>query len=191
MNYAMLVFAILITMPAAGQNSVRTPDAPTACQVALSFVKSFVTTQNGKIIVSSWQGESSANASDRLDYDWGITEYGRDTKATEPPPFLIKKFHHQNGLSAVEKCSIVKSYLRRNGIEFGWDAILRAQKDPKKSDFLILSVTLPALSDDKTMAILSNGQAGIQGGGGGWITAMSLDKNGNWERTFTAPTWIN
>jgi hypothetical protein len=190
MNSWVLALAALTVAPESGENSMLLPDRSTACFVSLSFVKSIVKAQGRKIIFTSWEGESSALASDPPKYNWGITTFGSRLKAQEPSADLAKRFHNQRGLSAVEECPIVKSYLRRKKIEFGSDAIIRAKKNPRKSDFLILSVTLAAVSDDGTIAILSNGQTGVHGGGGGWITAMSLDEKGNWDRSFTAPTWI-
>lgn len=190
MNSSVLALAALIFAPEAGEKSVSSPDRSTACSVSLSFVRSFVKAQGGKIILSSWKGESSAFVSDPPKYNWGITTFGSRLKAQEPSADLMKKFHDQRGLSAVEECPTVRSYLQRKRIEFVSEAIIGAEKDPGKYDFLILSVSLAVVNDDGTMAILSNGQTGAHGGGGGWITAMSLDKRGNWERSFTAPTWI-
>jgi hypothetical protein len=190
MIYLNFALAILTFISAINEMPPASEDKTRACEVSLSFAKDFVKSQNGKVIFHSWEGLSESQVSTVEKYDWGITPYGISSGSEKPTQKLIRRFHKQRGLSAIEECPSLKSYLAESGIASGLDAIVKATNDSSKSDFLVLSVALPAVSDDGKVAILTNGQTGVHGGGGGWITALSLDKDGHWEVTYVAPTWI-
>lgn len=190
MKYLSFALAIFSSTSATGDKPPASEDHARACEVSLSFAKDFVKSQDGKVIFNSWGGLSQGQVSTVEKYDWGITPYGNSSGSGKPSTDLIRKFHQQRGISAVEECPLLKSYLNQSKVDFGLEAILKAANDSSKSDFLILSVALPAVSDDGKEAVLSNGQTGVHGGGGGWMTALSLDQDGHWEATYVAPTWI-
>ncbi|WP_370307901.1 hypothetical protein [Sphingobium abikonense] len=190
MKYLSFTLAIFSSISANGEKPPLSGAHTKACEVSLSFAKDFVKSQDGRVIFNSWEGPSQAKVSKVEKYDWGITTYGHSTGSEKPSSNLIRKFHQQRGISAVEECPLLRSYLTESNVEFGFDATIRATNDPSKSNFLILSIALPAVSDDGKEAVLSNGQTGVHGGGGGWMTALSLDQGGHWKATYVAPTWI-
>ncbi len=188
---ATLLFGALLSAADPGTGAPVVDDRrASACAASLEVVRSIALPKKDPVIFSSWIGQGSESINPDAKYGWNPTDFGRENSVSVPPREALVQMSAEPDLSAIEMCAVIRRFLTDNHIEFGEAAVNDAIKrhDP---DVLIASVSLARLDAEGRRALISEGNSGAEGGGGGWLYSMVIDKTGRWQKTHTAPTWIS
>jgi hypothetical protein len=159
-----------------------------ACEVSLTVMHDIVEQRGDALVFHSWKGKSASSFHSDGQYDWSNMKGER--RAPHLNPSMLKSLENGSGFSAVDKCENVRTFLKDRGIKFGGEAINEARQSNPSSDVTVVSLGLAALTMDGKTAAVETGYSGLSGGGSGWISIYSSTSDGNWQRTFIAPTWI-
>lgn len=176
--------ASLAAAPSAGSSSGvagLSPDA-TACEIAEAAATEAMTNQSDRkwLVVSSTDAVSS---------DVALQWVG-----TSPPEELLKRFVGRGQRNAVDACPNLRGYLTSKGATYGngqvnalWE---QALKTGHTSDFYVLSISLPVVSDDGRSALLTMGVSCGLTCGAGW-TQYRVLQHGRWAIAGRRSNWIS
>lgn len=154
----------------------------TACEIVEAVATQAVTNQSDRkwLVVSS---------SDAVSADVALQWVG-----TSPPEELLKTFVGRAQRNAVDACPNLRGYLTSKGVTYGdaqvnelWE---QALKTGRTSDFYVLSISLPVVSDDRRSALLTTGVSCGLTCGAGW-TQYRVLQHGRWAIAGRRSNWIS
>lgn len=170
---------------------LRTAATQKACAASLSVVQSMVEAVDTPLIFSGWDGAHTSDISNSV-YDWSSSQYAKGHGTASPTRGMMSEFINGNytRYSAVVNCLSVRTFLKNRRVRFGKAEVMKAI-DAKDQDILIVDVSLAALDSTGQHALVTRGQSGAFGGGGGWVLALVRDSAGHWQEAHVAPTWMS
>lgn len=162
-----------------------------ACAASLSVVQSMVEAVGTPLIFSGWDGAKTSEISNSV-YNWSPTPYAKGNGTASPSRSMMSEFRNRDytRYSAVVNCLSVRTFLKNRRVRFGKAEVTKAI-DAKDQDVMIVDVSLAALDSAGQHALVTRGQFGTFGQGGGWVLALVRDRSGHWQEAHVAPTWMS
>jgi len=176
--------ASLAASPSAGSSSgvAGSPSDATACEIAEAVATEAMTNQSDR----KWLVVSPADAASS---DIALQWVGKS-----PPEELLKRFIGRGQRNVVDACPNLRGYLTSKGVTYGdaqvnelWE---HALKTGHTSDFYVLSISLPVVSDDGRSALLTMGVGCGLTCGAGW-TQYRVLQHGRWAIAGRRSNWIS
>jgi hypothetical protein len=161
-----------------------------ACEASLAVIRSMVATPGAPLIFNGWEGSSSPEISG-TEYRWSPTRYATEHHLPAPSRETIKQLHQADNLgrSAVTNCPTIRNFLAQHHVRYGAEETMSAIRNQERQ-VVIVAVSLAAIDPSGRIAIVTRGQSGTGGGGGGWVQTLIRDQASHWQEAYTAPTWI-
>ena len=161
-----------------------------ACEASLAVVRAMVATPGVPLIFNAWEGRSSPDVS-QTEYRWSPTRYATAHHLPAPSRETITQLHQADNLgrSAVTSCPTIRNFLTQHHVRYGEEATMSAIRNHEQ-EVVIVAVSLAAIDPTGRIALVTRGQSGTGGGGGGWMQALIRDRASGWQEAYTAPTWI-
>ena len=161
-----------------------------ACEASLAVIRSMVATPGTPLIFNGWEGSSSPERS-RTEYRWSPTQYATEHHLSAPSRETITLLQQDPnmGRSAVTNCPTIRNFLTQHHVRYGAEETMSAIRN-QEQEVVIVAVSLAAIDPTGRIAIVTRGQSGTGGGGGGWVQALIRDQASSWQEAYTAPTWI-
>jgi hypothetical protein len=170
---------------------LRAATTKKACAASLSVVQSMVEAVDTPLIFSGWDGATTSEIT-TSSYNWSPSQYAQGNGTASPSGSMMSEFINSDytRYSAVVNCRSVRTFLQNRRVRFGNAEVMKAI-EAKDQDVIIVSVSLAALDSTGQHALVTRGQSGTFGGGGGWVLALVRDGAGHWQEAHVAPTWIS